>query len=849
MLLFAFKTLDMVNFINEFWKSLDIVRGSIEMSEIREPIIFLFFLKHANDEQLSNKSKISVPSKSQWSFLYKNVNNINFHNLLNEAFNLLEAENVFLSKIFDSVDFNDNKFRPDNDFNIISHFFRVISNFSLTKKDIQFSGFIGQLLEKFSEYEGKKITSHTTPESVTQLAVKLLNPKGGVVLDSTCGSGNFFNKIEDNFKKHKFHFYGQELNNKVLGMAKLRFAFSNRNVYKFSKAKDTLKENQFTDLKSDYVIMHPPLNLKGWINDKYVQTDSRFAENLPPENNANYAWLLHAVYHLKKKGRGIILLPLNSLYSNNKNESDIRKRLIESNLIEAIITLPSGIFNYTGIKTCFWILNKSKSTNKIFFFDTEKYATKNTRGINFTNSNIEKIKKIFNNLDEIKEISKLIELQEIRSNNYYLTPFRYFDYIDKSELNNPIALKELLDRFNGSKIIGSANIKAVSIRDLSKNADNYKTNFSDIEEIEVNANYYRFQNQKLLLLATMGGKLRPTVIDIINEEIAIQKSICAYIVNEDKVNIEFLVQELNKDYVVKQFDSLIRGSGILHVKKTDIESLIIDVPKSLKQQLEILKRERKIRFENLVLKSGFQKQLDEYRREQEADLSSKRHMLNQDVSSLNSIVEYLKGEYKIHKEGIRLETILDKRDGTTMHDILNSLTETVKVISNQVYLLSNETDPIKTEVFDLKSFLKKLAKREADMFFDIAEFYDEDFNSKIKVDKNQFRNVFKSVLDNAKRHGFINKSIKYVFKITLRDNGEFIDLIMENNGKPLPNGVTKQSYATKSLKAGNKGNTGLGGYHVDKFAKSHNIEWDLINRPKEEFTVGIFLKLNKNENV
>ena len=131
------------------------------------------------------------------------------------------------------------------------------------------------------------------------------------------------------------------------------------------------------------------------------------------------------------------------------------------------------------------------------------------------------------------------------------------------------------------------------------------------------------------------------------------------------------------------------------------------MPESKQEQFEIVKREQKIRFEKLVLESGFQKQLEIFKKEQEADLSSKRHMLNQDVSSLNSLVEYIKGEFNLRKEGIQLDTVLDDRDSTTMQMVLDSLSETVKVISDQVNLLSNDTDQLNKEVFDVKLFLKK----------------------------------------------------------------------------------------------------------------------------------------------
>ncbi|RBP34230.1 type I restriction-modification system DNA methylase subunit [Oceanihabitans sediminis] len=833
---------------NNFWSFFNNVRGSKDIKELREIVISLIFLKYASDKCSNNPiNEISVTQKANWDYLAENSRNLNFLDLLIEAFRSVEDQNDKIKDTFSLFDFS-RKFKGEYDLNIIRELFEITSSLELPQDDLSFSKLIGNLLTRFSDYEGRNVTSFTTPDSVSKLMVQLLAPTEGSVLDSTCGSGGFFQEIADTYPQKKFQFYGQELDRSVLAIAKLRFAFNYKNSFQFGEAKNTLAENQFPNLDSDFVIMQPPFKVPNWSRD-VSPLDPRFKYGLPHKNNANLAWVQHAIHLLNSKGKAVILLGQSSLFATQKEEIAIRKQLLENNFVESIITMPSGIINYTGIRTCIWILNKAKNTDSVLMIETDSLVERLVKGSYFSEKSINKINHIYNDFVEVKDVSRIVTLEEIRKKKYSLYPSQYFDILTEGELSNPKRLDEFVVPAKINKSQPSELLKAISIKDLSNNIDNFEIDISKLEERGNLKNHVLF-NGRALLLSTIGGDLKPSFVDTLNQEIAIQKNVAIFTVDENRVLVDFLVQELNKDYVERQLLGFLKGAAIKYINKKDIKSLIIDVPSLTSQQSDIVKREKKIRFQKLVLESGYQKQLDNFKKEQEADLSSKRHMLNQDVSSLNSIVEYIKGEFNSRTNGIQLGTVLDKRDGTTMDILLNSLTDTVRVISEQVNSLSNTVEDIKKEVFDVKLFIKQLAKRESCKSFSIVESYDEDeFYTKIYADKSQLRNAFKCVLNNAIRHGFGGNSKNNVFKITLKDNGEYIDLLLENNGDPLPKGVTKQSYSTKSMKAGKTGNTGIGGWHVGIFAKSHNLKWDLINNENEEFKVGVMFKLEKHERI
>lgn len=821
---------------------------SVDISSQREIIISLFFLKHINDvsDNPHLSTRFIIPDNARLSFVYNSLNRYDFKEVFAQAFYSLEKNNSALKGTFSVFEFDSfNKVQID----FIKLLVTKIFDYNTSKETFRFSRFVELLLSKLSEYEGKHITSHTTPKSLAILMTRLLGLNSGYsVLDSTCGSGGFFSEIIDCYPYSNFSFFGQEINPKILAISKLRFAFESRSKFEFGEPKDTLIENQFNNLKFDGIIMHPPFNQRDWFSEK-LDKDPRFSEVIPSRRNANYAWLQHVSHHLNSQGRGVILLPQNSLITSTKSERLIRKSLVDNNLLEAVIDLPSGVLDYSGLKTSIWVLNKNKLRKEFYFLDAQELSRKESRTVSFPESSIDHIVSIFENFTEIPFVSKVVSGDDLRTNDYSLLPTKYINDALLEEISMPRKLGYILSNKKLEKFREHRILKSLSIKDLSMTPENFMIKMSNLKEKEIKNNHYLFRG-KALLMATLGDKLKPSFIDSGNRYIAIQQNIAVFEVNEEKVLIEYLVNELYKDYVKIQIAGLISGSTINYIRKKDLTSIVIDLPESKNYQREIVKRENTIRFENMLLETGWKKELDEIKAEQEAYLKSKRHMINQDVSSLNSLVQYIEDEFISRKDGIKLNTVLDDRYGTTMKELLESLNDTVKLISNQVNLLSNNIDAINKEVFNVKTFLKTLVRREKSRKYDIIEIYDDNqSNTKILADKNLFREMFKSILNNAVRHGFVDDSLKNVFKITLKDNDKYLELLMENNGKKLPEGITKMSYTTKSMVAGKTGNTGLGGYNVGVFAKTHGFDWELIDSPEKEFKVGVLIKLKKYDEV
>jgi type I restriction enzyme M protein len=790
--------------------------------------------------------KRNLPEDAKWDVFLSKVSQFKTGDKINKLEGVEELYNNMFSYYYEEGLLNFDKNRVD--FGISLGLENVIFTFQLVVQTIgefQFDSpeTYAEVFEEFvSQYafiETKIIGQSTTPATVNKLLIALSGDYNSLT-DMTSGYGGLLHAARLTHKKALL--YGTEINDSIAETSKLRFVFE-PNV---TCVNSNSIESPFSFPKVDVVAMAPPFSVN---NNGFNLNPNNYPFGLPPKNNFNYGWLELALGNLNDNGKAIVLLGQNSLFTSSRKEYEIRKNLIEENLVEAIVTLPGNMFINSGIRSCIWVLNKRKASQDILMIDTESLATIGSKITSFSDATLKEITQIYNESSEIDEVSWKTTINGVRANDYSLFPSDYIDILKNDELSNPILLSELITSYKLKVHNPIGTLKALSIKDLSVSIDNFNIDINELREKEELKHHVLFTG-KALLLATIGDRLKPSFIDTLDQVVAIQKNVAIYSIHEKRVFVDYLIQELNKEYVNKQVLRLFKGSAIKHINKKDILSLIIDLPDLTSQQKEIVKREKQIRFEKLILESGFEKQLELFKREQEADLSSKRHMLNQEVSSLNSIVEYFSGEFNSHENGIKLDTILDERDGTTMQILLNSLAETVKVISNQVNLLSNKVAPTNKEVFDVKLFLKKIVKRESNKAFRMTEFYDEEITNTItRIDKEQFRNVFKCVLNNAKRHGFVEAAKSHIFKITMKDNGDYISLLLENNGLPLPKGVTKQSYSTKSIKAGKTGNTGIGGWHVAEFAKSNNLEWDLINSPEEEFKVGVKFKLKKYEEI
>jgi type I restriction enzyme M protein len=329
--------------------------------------------------------------------------------------------------------------------------------------------FLGQ----FASAEGKKGGQFYTPKSVVNLIVECLEPYEGRVYDPAMGSGGFFVSSEKFIEAHsdrkhikeakrKISLYGQESNPTTWRLSAMNMAIRGIDFNFGKEPADTFSKNQHPDLKADFIMANPPFNISDWGGEKLTE-DRRWKYGTPPAGNANFAWVQHMIYHLSPKGYAGIVLANGSMSSNTNNEGEIRKNLIEGNIVDCMISLPGQFFFNTQIPACIWIMAKDKSgkdgkrkrLNEFLFIDARNTGEMINRTQKaFSNKDIEKLASIYHSwrnkngdFQDIPGLCKSATLNEIKLHDYVLTPGRYVPSSNGSVSSDRPSLSDLVAQF------------------------------------------------------------------------------------------------------------------------------------------------------------------------------------------------------------------------------------------------------------------------------------------------------------------------------------------------------------------------------------------------------------------
>lgn len=388
---------------------------------------------------------------------------------------LLELINLLSDTSFSNPEYNGVKL-PLNSKDILGHVYEY---------------FLGE----FALAEGKQGGQYYTPKSIVTLIVEMLQPYKGRVYDPAMGSGGFFvssDKFIENHadKKHykaseqKKHIsiYGQESNPTTWKLAAMNMAIRGIDFNFGKKNADSFLDDQHPDLRADFVMANPPFNIKDWWHAS-LENDARWKYGTPPQGNANFAWMQHMLHHLSPTGSMALLLANGSMSSNTNNEGEIRKNLIEADLVECIVALPGQLFTNTQIPACIWFLTKDKKnglsldkkkTNregKTLFIDARNLGYMKDRVLrDFTGTDIAKITNALHawqqgeNFEgeayqDEKGFCFSAELKDIQKHDYVLTPGRYVGAVEQEDDGEPFAEKmsrltaQLKEQFTQSAVL------------------------------------------------------------------------------------------------------------------------------------------------------------------------------------------------------------------------------------------------------------------------------------------------------------------------------------------------------------------------------------------------------------
>lgn len=488
------------------WDSANKLRGSVEPAEYKHVVLGLIFLKFASDKFEEHRKKLISEGKekyieisdfygmanvfyldetSRWSYIIKNSKQNDIALIIDTALHNIEKDNRALKGAL-----------PDNYFSRLGLDITKLSSLLDTINEIdtlkdKARDIVGRVYEyflsKFALAEGKGKGEFYTPKSIVNLIAEMIEPYSGIIYDPACGSGGMFVQSIKFIQAHhgntkNISIYGQEYTNTTYKLAKMNLAIRGISGNLGEKAADTFGDDQHKDLKADYIMANPPFNQKDWRAENELKDDSRWrGYDVPPKSNANYGWILNMVSKLSENGvAGFILA--NGALGGGGEEYKIRRKLIENNLVEAILVLPRNLFYTTDISVTLWILNKNKKeqsrnigditrqyrnrSTEILFMDLrqlgEPFEKKYTQ---FSDADIKKVTSTYHQwqsvkIENIPELCYSASFDEVAKKDFSLVPSKYIEFVNRDEnidfdekmksLQNEFS--ELLKAEEGSKI-------------------------------------------------------------------------------------------------------------------------------------------------------------------------------------------------------------------------------------------------------------------------------------------------------------------------------------------------------------------------------------------------------------
>ena len=460
-----------IGFEQQIWGAADILRGNMDAAEYKHVVLGLIFLKYisdkfeerylelqTDDDDVEDKDAYAevnvffVPPSARWNVISEAAHKEEIGTVIDDAMRVIEKENKRLKDILPK-----NYSRSDLDKRRLGNVVDLFTNIKMiehgSEKDI-----LGRTYEyclsKFAELEGKRAGEFFTPSCVVRTLVEVLNPFEGRVYDPCCGSGGMFVQSA-NFVGHhsgninNLSIFGQDANPTTRKMALMNLAIHGIEADLGGYNADTFHNDLHKTLKADFILANPPFNLSDW-NDGSLNDDPRWKYGLPPSGNANFAWLQHMIYHLAPNGKIGMVLANGPLSSQSGGEGDIRRKIVEDELVEGIIAMPTQLFYTTQIPVSLWFINRNKKQKgKTLFIDARKMGTMvNRRLREMTNEDITKIAATFvafdeGKLEDVKGYCAAVSTENIAKQDYILTPGRYVGIEEQEDDGEPFEEKML----------------------------------------------------------------------------------------------------------------------------------------------------------------------------------------------------------------------------------------------------------------------------------------------------------------------------------------------------------------------------------------------------------------------
>ena len=503
-----------LGFEKELWQAADKLRGSVDVSEYKHIVLGLLFLKYVSDsyyqrhlqleqwtsdpnnknyfiknekdrkhiindkDQYKSTGVFYIPEKSRWEQLRNHAMHHDIGKYIDDAMEAIENENPkelrgVLPKIYTKTNL---------DSQILGELVNIFSKIKFDHNIDKEKDILGRIYEyflgQFASAEGKRGGEFFTPRSIVRLLVEILSPyENARIFDPSCGSGGMFVQSHDFLRIHKndptkISFFGQESNQTTLRLCKMNLAI--RGIIGQIELGNTYYEDKFPDLRADFTIANPPFNAD-WEPGRLSDKDPRIKYGTPPGSNANFLWIQHFIHHLSPNGMAGFVMANGALAVSGR-EGEIRKKIIEADLVDVIIACPPKLFYNVALPVSLWFISKNKKngrfrdrTGETLFIDArETFEQISRKQVTFTNEHIQKIANIARawrgesgagEYTDVTGFCKATKLEEITKNGYVLTPGRYVGVADEIDDGIPFEKKmekltsDIKTDFNVSRLL------------------------------------------------------------------------------------------------------------------------------------------------------------------------------------------------------------------------------------------------------------------------------------------------------------------------------------------------------------------------------------------------------------
>ena len=473
------------------WAAADKMRNNMDAAEYKHVVLGLIFLKYISDafQERHDSLKVEphadvedpdeyraenvfwVPKEARWSFLQAKAKQPEIGKLIDKAMEAIERDNPTLKGVLPK-----DYARPALDKQQLGELIDLIGTIGLGDKENRSKDILGRVYEyflsMFASAEGKRGGQFYTPRCVVRVLVEMLAPYKGRVFDPCCGSGGMFVSSEKFVEAHggragDISIYGQESNPTTWKLAKMNLAIRGIDINLGPEHANSFHRDLHPDLKADFVLANPPFNDSDWGGDRLAK-DARWKYGTPPPGNANFAWVQHFIHHLAPTGISGFVLANGSMSSNQSGEGDIRRKIIEADLVDCMVALPGQLFYSTQIPVCLWFLARNKKNGwfrdrrgETLFIDARKMGTLIDRvHRELTDEDIARIAGTYHawrgdkeagKYEDVPGFCKAAKTDEIAGHGHVLTPGRYVGAEEVEEDDEPFAdkMKRLVAQLEG----------------------------------------------------------------------------------------------------------------------------------------------------------------------------------------------------------------------------------------------------------------------------------------------------------------------------------------------------------------------------------------------------------------